>query len=59
MSYYDKTVKTENLGNILLSIPRDRNASFEPQIIPKGQRMSNRIEDLVVSMYGKGLTTKK
>ncbi len=55
--YYDKTVKTENLGNILLSIPRDRNASFEPQIIPKGQRMSNRIEDLVVSMYGKGLTT--
>ena len=40
-----KTVRSE-YGNIVLDIPRDRNAEFEPQIIPKYQREITGIEGL-------------
>ena len=34
---FTKKIKTENLGNMVLNIPSDRNGEFEPQLIPKGQ----------------------
>src|SRR5690606_26384724 len=37
---YPKKVKTQSLGDMVLNIPRDRNSEFEPQLVPKGQRMS-------------------
>ena len=52
-----KTVTTENVGDIVLNIPRDRNGEFEPQIIPKGQTISSKIEDAVLGMYSRGMTT--
>ncbi len=52
-----KTVRTD-LGEIYLDIPRDRNDEFEPQVVPKNTRDLSAIEDKVISMYGKGLTTR-
>jgi transposase-like protein len=54
---YPKTITTENVGKVLLDIPRDRNGEFEPQIIPKGQTISSKIEDAILGMYSKGMTT--
>lgn len=54
---YSKTVKTESLGDVVLNIPRDRNSEFEPQLIPKGQRMSDKLEEAIIGMYSRGMTT--
>lgn len=54
---YSKKVKTESLGDMVLNIPRDRNGEFEPQLIPKGQRMSDKLEESIIGMYSRGMTT--
>lgn len=54
---YPKKVKTESLGDLVLNIPRDRKSDFEPQLIAKGQRMSDRLEEAIIGMYGRGMTT--
>jgi transposase-like protein len=54
---FSKTIKTDNLGDMVLNIPRDRNGDFEPQLIPKGQRMSDKLEDAITGMYSRGMTT--
>ncbi len=54
---FPKTVTTENVGEILLNIPRDRNGEFEPHIIPKGETISGKIEDAILGMYSRGMTT--
>ena len=51
-----KTVLTE-VGPVELEVPRDRDASFQPQIVRKRQRRLGGVEDLVVSLVAKGLTT--
>jgi putative transposase len=53
---YPKTVTTE-IGDVELRVPRDRNATFEPQIVPKYQRRLEGLAGTVISLYGKGLTT--
>lgn len=55
--YYSKTVKSENLGDMVLNIPRDRNGTFEPKLIPKGQTMTEHLEHCILSLYSKGMTT--
>jgi len=55
--YSSKTVKTR-MGEAEIAIPRDRNAEFEPQIIPKYERNASQIEDQIVAMYAKGLSTR-
>jgi putative transposase len=52
----DKTVLTE-VGPVEISVPRDRDATFEPVIVRKRQRRLGGVEDLVVSLVAKGLTT--
>ena len=52
-----KTV-TSSMGEIDLDIPRDRQGSFEPQIVKKHQTDISSIEDQVLSMYAKGMTTR-
>jgi transposase-like protein len=52
-----KTVKSESLGDMVLNIPRDRNSSFEPQLVPKHQRMSDKIEETIIGLYARGMTT--
>lgn len=54
---YKKTVKTDSLGDMVLNIPRDRNSEFTPELIPKGQRMSDKLEDAIIGMYSRGMTT--
>lgn len=54
---YSKKVKTESLGDMVLNIPRDRNSEYSPQLIPKGQRMSDRLEEAIIGMYSRGMTT--
>ena len=55
--YSKKTVKSE-LGNVELNIPRDRNGEYSPVIIPKHERNVTGIEDKVLSLYSKGMTTR-
>lgn len=55
--FYPKKVKTQSLGDMVLNIPRDRNSDFDPQLIPKGQRMSDKLEESIIGMYSRGMTT--
>ncbi|MBO4996993.1 MAG: IS256 family transposase [Lachnospira sp.] len=55
--YSYKTVKT-TYGDIPVDVPRDRDASFEPQAIPKRSRDVSGIEDKVLSMYAKGMSQR-
>ena len=52
-----KTVKTE-YGNIEIETPRDRNASFEPIIIEKGQTRLTGFEDKCIALYAKGMSLR-
>ena len=50
-----KQIKTDN-GQIFVTPPRDRNGKFEPIIIKKRQRVLEGLDDIVISMYAKGLS---
>ena len=52
-----KTVQSKD-GPMELSVPRDRNSSFEPQIVRKGQRRINKIDDVIIALYARGLSTR-
>ena len=54
---YPKTITTENIGEVVLNIPRDRNGAFEPLIIQKGQTISGKIQEAIIGMYSRGMTT--
>jgi transposase-like protein len=54
---YFKKVKSDSVGDLLLNIPRDRNSEYSPQLIPKGQRMSDKLEEAIIGMYSRGMTT--
>ena len=51
-----KTVLTENAGQVEIEVPRDRAGRFEPQIVRKRQRQLNGVDEIVLSLYAKGLT---
>ena len=53
---YPKTVTTE-IGQVELRVPRDRNASFDPVTVRKGQRRLDGLTGNVISLYAKGMTT--
>jgi putative transposase len=55
--YSAKTLKTR-FGNVEVDIPRDRNGEFEPQIIKKYERTSNQLEEQILAMYAKGMSTR-
>jgi hypothetical protein len=52
-----KTVLTESTGQVQLDVPRDRAGTFEPQIVRKRQRRLSGVDEIVLSLYAKGLTT--
>jgi putative transposase len=56
--YSAKTVLTED-GAVELAIPRDRNGTFEPQIVPKGSRHLEGFDDRIISLYARGLTVRE
>ena len=52
-----KTVLTDNAGEVQVDVPRDRDGSFEPQLVKKRQRRLTEVDEIVLSLYAKGLTT--
>lgn len=53
-----KILKSE-FGQFEFETPRDRNGEFEPKIVPKNTRDVSGIEDKIISLYGRGLTTRE
>ena len=71
-SKYDKTKEKNNyrngttkkklkseFGEFDFETPRDRKGEFEPKIVPKNVRDVSGIEDKIISLYGRGLTTRE
>jgi putative transposase len=52
-----KAVLTEASGEVGIEVPRDRAGTFEPQIVRKRQRRLTGVDEMVLSLYAKGLTT--
>jgi transposase-like protein len=52
-----KKIKT-TLGEVALEIPRDRNSTFEPVLIPKRSRTVEGIEEIVISLYARGMSVR-
>ena len=52
-----KTLSTE-VGEVPLAVPRDRNSSFEPRLVPKGQRRAGGLDDMIISLYAGGMTVR-
>lgn len=52
-----KTLKTED-GQFELATPRDRNGTFEPELIKKNQTRFTSMDDKVLSLYARGMTTR-
>src|SRR6478752_7312578 len=52
-----KTVLTDAAGQVQVEVPRDRDGTFEPQIVKKRQRRLSDVDEVVLSLYAKGLTT--
>lgn len=50
-----KQVKT-SFGESTIQVPRDRDASFNPMLVPKRQNMVDGLENVIVSLYAKGMT---
>lgn len=55
--YSSKSLKT-SYGNVPIEVPRDRNSSFQPKVIPKRTTNVSGIEDKVLSMYAKGMSQR-
>lgn len=53
-----KTLKTE-MGDVGVDMPRDRNSTFEPQIIAKGETHWDGFDDRIISMYAGGMTVNE
>jgi putative transposase len=52
-----KTVLTD-IGAVDLAVPRDRNGTFEPQIVRKGQTRLDGFNERIIALYARGMTTR-
>jgi tetratricopeptide (TPR) repeat protein len=52
-----KTVISDAAGEVQIDVPRDRESTFEPQIVKKRQRRLTEVDEIVISLYAKGMTT--
>src|ERR671916_2698384 len=52
-----KTVVSDAVGEVEINVSRDRESTFEPQIVKKRQRRLSDVDEIVLSLYAKGLTT--
>jgi putative transposase len=53
-----KTIKGE-FGSLPIEVPRDRDSSFAPIILPKGQTRFSGFDDKIISLYARGMTTRE
>ena len=52
-----KTIATE-VGDLELAVPRDRNGTFTPMLVPKGQRRLDGLDGMIISLYAGGMTIR-
>jgi len=52
-----KRVLTDSCGEVAIDVPRDRDGTFEPQLVKKRQRRLGEVDEVVLSLYARGLTT--
>jgi len=52
-----KTISSE-IGDVELAVPRDRNGSFTPQLVPKGSRRLGGLDEMIISLYAGGMTLR-
>jgi len=52
-----KLLKSQN-GQVVLEVPRDRNSTFEPIVLPKRQGVVDKIESIVISLYARGMSVE-
>ena len=55
--YSEKTVKTR-FGELPIEIPGDRDGNFEPIVVPKHKRDISGIEEQIISLYARGMSTR-
>jgi putative transposase len=55
--YSDKTLKGEH-GEVTIEVPRDRNGTFEPQLVRKGQTRLTQLDEQIHALYAKGMSTR-
>ena len=53
-----KTVRSK-YGEFQVDVPQDRQSSFEPQVLPKRQKDISSIDDKIIALYAKGMTTRQ
>ena len=56
--YKSKTVRS-HYGELELDVPQDRESSFKPKIVEKGQKDISKIDNKIISMYARGMTTRQ
>ncbi|WP_426516393.1 IS256 family transposase [Diaminobutyricibacter sp. McL0618] len=54
---FPKTVGT-SVGDVELSIPRDRDGTFTPMLVPKGSRRLGKLDEMIISLYAGGMTIR-
>lgn len=56
--YKTKTLRS-NYGPVTVNVPQDRNSDYEPQIVPKYSRDISEIDDKIIKMYARGMSTRQ
>jgi transposase-like protein len=52
-----KVVVSDAVGEVVIDVPRDREGTFDPKIVKKRQRRLSEVDEVILSLYAKGLTT--
>jgi transposase-like protein len=55
--HYERKLRTSN-GDVEIQVPRDRNGSFQPQILPRYGKNTNELEEKILGLYGRGVSTR-
>ena len=55
---YEKKVRSSAGGDVTVRVPRDRNGEFEPKIVPKYGANTNELEEKILGLYAKGVSTR-
>lgn len=58
MGLRKKQVNT-SFGSMTIDVPQDRNSTFVPQVVKKRQKDISNIDQKIISMYAKGMTTRQ
>ena len=57
-AYSRQTIKNISSGEVDIKVPRDRDSSFDPKLVPKRQKDVSEIEEKVLAMYARGMSQR-